>query len=280
MHRVLVLAIASLCACTSDPSSADPVRTPTAASTPIETQPTPVSTTDGPEYFFAVASQTGVEHCPDGIGREWLDVQPLLGWTPTSGDASSDLDGLMDQPVLARGSAGPAPERPPPSIEPVPCTIPMQMRSDWVNTPRGIRARRTSRTSAGHFHLTSVRRLDELKLEAVGEHVVASFENPLPFALTGVQLRMHYEGCYGKPGTRRLESETATLQPGEVLKHEFPRYAEQDQPGFRKGDRQVRQHHVAALELAIAGGEGPAEAKVWADLAVSLAWLGVDFDCD
>ncbi|MFO7566181.1 MAG: hypothetical protein R6X02_26280 [Enhygromyxa sp.] len=258
---------------TADPPSQDPVHDPASSSAVVESEPQPVSTTDGPEYFFAVASQIGVEHCLDGAW-EWLDVQPTLGWTTTSGDALVELDALMDLPVLAKGRAGPAPERPPLSTKPIPCP-PMQMRSDWEKTPRGVRVHRTAPAGVDHFLLTSVRRLEELKVEAAGERVRVSFENPLPFALTGVRLQMHYEGCYGKPGVLTRESEARTLGPGERLEHEFTRIVEQsDRPSARQ------RHAAAALVLEIGGSEGPAEARVWADLDVSLQQLGLRFDCD
>lgn len=188
----------------------------------------------------------------------------------TSGAAADGLEALMDLPVLARGSAGPKPATPPLEVEPAPCPV-MQMRSDWVNTPRGIRARRTSPTGAEHFHLTSVRRLDELKAVLAEDRVTASFENPLPFALTGVRLRMHYEGCYGKPGATELASQVQRLGPGERLEHVFPL--------LEKADPK-RVHRAAVLVLEIAGSEGPADAKVWTDLDVSLHELGIDFECE
>jgi hypothetical protein len=252
-----------LLACTTaEPPIGDSVASP----------PTPVSTTDGPEYFFAVASQVGVEHCPGG-DWQWLGVQPTLGWVTVSGTATAELDALMDLPVLARGRVGPAPQRSPLPIEPAPCP-PMQMRSDWVSTPRGIRARRTEPTGAEHFHLSSVRRLDELTVEAVGDRVHARFENPLPFALTGVRLRIHYEGCYGKPGTTSRESRLVTLGPGESINQQFPQVVEEGK------NPRGRRHIAAALVLEIGGSKGPAEATVWSDLDVSLDRLGLPFNCD
>jgi hypothetical protein len=258
-----------LLACTNaEPPTADPIQRGAPPTAQLESEPNPVSTTDGPEYFFAVASQVGVEHCPKGE-FEWLAVQPTLGWVTTSGAAAAELEALMDLPVLARGSVGPKPALPPLAVEPAPCPI-MQMRSDWVNTPRGIRVHRTTPTGADHFHSTSVRRLDELKAVVAGEQVTASFENPLPFALTGVRLRMHYEGCYGKPGATSMESEALRLGPGERLEHAFPLLEQKDPK---------RVHRAAALVLEIAASEGPADAKVWTDLDVSLHRLGVDFEC-
>jgi hypothetical protein len=81
---------------------------------------------------------------------------------------------------------------------------------------------------------------------------------------------MHYEGCYGKPGSTAKESQSVTLQPGERLEHEF---AGLDAPDPK------RVHRAAALVLEIAGSEGPAEATVWTDLDVSLTKLGVRFEC-
>lgn len=258
----------SILACTTaEPPSTE--HEPTPPSVQLESEPTPVSEIDGPEYFFAVASQVGVQHCPNGK-FEWLGIQPTLGWVTTSGSATAELDALMDLPVLARGRVGPKPERPPLAVEPAPCPE-MQMRSDWVNTPRGMRARRTARVDAEHFHLTSVRRLEELQVVAKGDRAVASFENPLPFALTNVRLRMHYEGCYGKPGATRHESPSVTLQPGERLEHEFAVF---DAPDPK------RVHRAAAIELVIGGSEGPPDSAVWADVDVSLHRLGVKFECD
>lgn len=266
MPRLLALLPALLLACTSaEPPSTEPESSP--PSVMLESETMPVSTTDGPEYFFAVASQLGVEHCPDGE-FEWLGIQPTLGWVPVHGASVAELDKLMDLPVLARGSVGPKVERPPLPVAPVMCPQ-MQMRSDWVHTPRGMRARRTERPTSDEFHMTSVRRLDELKVKTKGDTVTVSFENPLPFALTDVRLRLHYEGCYGKPGATQKESKSRTLKPGETLEHEFPAFDVRD----------TRVHRAAAVVLEIGGSEGPPTAKVWADLDVSLHKLGVDVDC-
>jgi hypothetical protein len=275
MPRLLAfMPAALLLACVSaEPASTEPDDPPPIVQLESEpqTEESPVSTTDGPEYFFAVASQVGVQHCPNG-NFEWIGIQPTLGWVTTSGPPEAELEALMDLPVLARGSVGPRPERPPLQIDPTPCPE-MQMRSDWVNTPRGTRARRTVRPNVEHFHMTSVRRLDELKVVANGDRVTASFENPLPFALTGVRLRMHYEGCYGKPGTTNKESESVTLQPGEKLEYEFPALDVREQK---------RVHRAAAIVLEIGGSSddsgAPPEAKVWVDLDVSLYKLGVILD--
>lgn len=265
----LLVPLLALACTTGDQPSSEPASTP--PSVTVESEPAIVSTTEDPEYFFAVASQVGVQHCPDGsYESEWIGVQRTLGWVTTSGPAEAELDAMMDLPVLARGRAGAAPPRPPLSVDLKPCPQ-MQMRSDWVYTPRGMRSRRTQPVAAEHFHISSVRRLDELKVVAKRSRVTASFVNPLPFALTDVRLRMHYEGCYGKPGATQIESPSVTLQPGEQLEHEFPQI---DAP------TPERVHRAAAIVLTIGGSEGPPQATVWADLDVSLYKLGLAFECD
>ena len=237
-------------------------------------------TTIGPDYYLASVGQTGIEHCPDGSTFEWLAVRPTLGWTSTSGPAEADLDPLMGKPVVARGAVTPAPERPPLPVEPKMCPQ-MQMRSDWVSTPRGIKVRRTEPLGLGHFRVDEVRRLDEITVAPDpddAEQLRVRFANPLPFALTGVRLRLHYEGCYGKPGSTRRESEAVDLAPGEALEHAFPRIDLVDHPGPRKGGSS-REHVPAAVVIEIAGSEAPAGSKLWAELEVSLAELGVKFEC-
>jgi hypothetical protein len=274
----------ALTACTSSETGsdrADPPDSSPAASEVVapEAQPTPVTTTDGPESFFAVLGQTGVEHCPEGsYDPTWLAIEPTLGFVSVSGLADEELEPLMDQPVLARGAAGPAPKRAPLAVEPRPCPM-MQMRSDWVNTPRGIRVRRAAPLDIPHFHATSLRRLDELTLEREGEQVRVRFTNPLPFALKKVAVEIHYEGCYGKPGTTSLTSDRVALEPGEALEHRFPLIAEKAHRGERKGGPSARLHRAADLVLSLPAQAGPEGQAVHTDLTVSLRDLGVEFEC-
>jgi hypothetical protein len=273
-----LLAIASLLfAC----MATEPAEAPEAASpsptAPVEAEPAPMPEAKGDEYFFAVLGQSGVEHCPGG-GYEptWLNVQPTLGFVAAGGAAMEKIDSLMDQPVLARGTSIGAPPRAPSSVEVQPCP-PMQMRSDWVNTPRGIRVQRTTTPSIEHFHVTSVRRLDELTVVREGEELVVTFENPLPFALVDVRLVMHYEGCYGKPGSTSIEAEAIELAPGAEVTRRFPLIADHEPTGPRKGSPNAREHRAANLVLLV--GEQGEGVTVHADLAVSLQDLGIAFDC-
>lgn len=233
---------------------------------------------EGPEFFLATLGQDGIQHCPGG-GYEvsWLAVHPTLGFVNAGGPALSDpsiLEPLYDHPVLAQGKVAEPPERPPLDVNIEMC-MPMQMRSDWVSTPRGIRCMRNEGPRPDYFHATNLRRLDELSVTREGEELVVSFKNPLPVALEGVSLRMHYEGCYGKPGSTSKTSERSkSLAPGEAISHRFSLFdvIERDSsPGARDRSK----HAAAELELNIEG----ASTSVHTDLSVSLRAFGIEFDC-
>jgi hypothetical protein len=270
-HSTLLASLLIACM-SSEPAEAPESASPTAA---VESQPAPVPQVEGDEYFFAVLGQSGLEHCPRENPRAtWLDVQPTLGFVSAGGPATEDLESLMDLPVLARGTSMAAPERAPIDVQPCP---PMQMRSDWVNTPRGIRVQRASSPSIEHFQVTSVRRLDELAVVREGEELVVSFQNPLPFALVDVRLVMHYEGCYGKPGTASITGDPIELAPGAAISQRFPMVKDHEPTGPRKGSPNAREHRAADLVLVL--GEQREGATVHADLSVSLQALGIAFDC-
>lgn len=279
MRRLLLASLTSLLlAC----MSAEPAQAPESASSAVsavEAEPSPVPQAEGDEYFFAVLGQSGVEHCPGGGSQAtWLNVQPTLGFVSADGpgSATEQIESLMDQPVLARGTSMAAPQRAPSSIEVQPCPL-MQMRSDWVNTPRGIRVQRTASPNIEHFHMTSVRRLDELVVVREGEELVVSFRNPLPLALVDVRFVMHYEGCYGKPGSASITGDSIELAPGAEVTQRFPMIEDHEPTGPRKGSPNAREHRAADLVLVI--GEPREGVTVHADLSVSLQSLGIAFDC-
>lgn len=279
LSRSTLLLASLLLACMSTEPAEAPA-SPSAASptiAPVETEPSPTPEPEGAEFFFAVLGQTGVEHCPGGgYNPTWLDVRPMLGFVEAGGAATQNLESLMDQPVLARGTSMAAPQRAPLGIDVQPCPL-VQMRGDWVNTPRGIRVQRTSPPNIEHFHVTSVRRLDELAVTREGEELVVSFRNPLEFTLIDVQLVMHYEGCYGKPGSASVAGDPIELAPGAAVEQRFALIVEREPIGPRKGGPSAREHRAADLVLTV--GEQREGATVHADLSVSLRDLGIAFDC-
>jgi hypothetical protein len=241
---------------------------------PIEAEPTPVEPIAGDEWFLGVVSQTGVEHCPQEFDNpEWLDVRSTLGFIPTSG---TSLDAWMGKLVLAKGQAIPAPA---PRLKVKPRACPEeQMRGDFVDTPQGIRIDRQNHPAIGHFFVTSAEPLSSLKVTLEGEELVVEFGNPLPFALAEFGATVHYEGCYGKPGSMHRSSETKPLAVGETRIERFATVAEEEPPpGERKGGPSARVHLAHSIELVAEPAAGSPTLHV--DLDVPLRVLGFSLDC-
>lgn len=214
--------------------------------------------------------QTGVEHCPGGgYDRTWLWVRPTIGRVSVSGPADAVLDPLMDQPVLALGQPGEPPPReangePSPTIE---MCLPAQMRSDWQLTPRGMFIERSA-APLQHLRMAAVRPLHELRAQQNGDHIVVTLTNPLPVALADVELRAHYEGCFGKPGTRSEATVIGELGVGAQASARIPILS--DSAGAPAGRGEFRAYSIQL----VGSGDG-----VVIDLDVSFDRLGVGVDC-
>jgi hypothetical protein len=226
-----------------------------------------------PTYLLGVMGQTGIEHCPDGgYDRQWLSVHPAIGRVSVSGPADEAvLDPLMDKAVLALGQPGEPPPRPAGSPEPTPAgesCLPAQMRSDWRLTPRGMLIERDPAPALPHLRMDAVRPLHELQVRKEGDHVVVTLTNPVPAALADVELRTHYEGCFGKPGTHVETTAVGELGVGAQASSRMPVLTRS--PGAPDGRREFR-----AFSVQLVGrGEG-----VVIDLDVSLGDLGLAIEC-
>ena len=221
-----------------------------------------------PTYLLGVMGQSGIEHCPGGrYDPQWLAVHPTIGRISVSGPDDEVLDPLMDQPVLALGRPG----EPPPG-DPITTTIemcpPAQMRSDWRTTPRGMLIERSPRPALPHLDMDAIRPLHELQARKDGDHVIVTLTNPVPLALTGVVLRTHYEGCFGKPGHRSEETVVGDLGVGAQASTRVPVLTRN--PGPPDG-----RNEFSAYSVQLEGqGEGVA-----IDLDVPFGRLGVELEC-
>jgi hypothetical protein len=218
-----------------------------------------------------LVGQSGVEHCPGGgYDREWLSLSPTIGRVSVSGPDDPVFDPLMDQPVLALGQPTAAPSRGTSTelAAKVEACAPAQMRSDWRVTPRGMLIERDPAPALAHFRVDAVRSLHELQARADGDHVVVTLMNPVPLALADVELRVHYEGCFGKPGTMATATAVGDLGVGAQASARVPVLAR------RAGEPDGR-HEFRAYSVQLVGrGEG-----VVIDLDVPLRQLGVEVEC-
>lgn len=269
-----------LLACTaSEESTEQPKAGPSRASAPlpapIEAEPTPVEPASERELFLAYVGQTGIEHCPDGHTFEWLDVRTTLGFVPTRGRS---LEPWLGKVVLAKGESSSRTPAPAELPTPAPCPI-MQMRSDWRNTPAGMRNDRGEHPEIEEFVVASVEALP-LAARREGDELVVTFTNPLPFALAELRVIGHYEGCYGKPGTKQVGGAAAPLARGAVHVERLPIVAEDHGEGparERKGGPEARVHLLDSIQLVATPAAGAAPLHV--DLDAPLAAFGLALAC-
>lgn len=220
-------------------------------------------------YLLGVVGQAGVQQCPEDDPFEvtWKSLRPTIGRVDISGPSDAVFESLMDKPALARGQ--PLTDSHPESTGAAasPCA-PIQMRSDWRPTPRGILIERSPSPRVGHFEVTAVRALHEVTARADGEHVIVQVTNPVPVELSDVELRVHYEGCFGKPGTTTQAESIGTLGVGAQISARMPQRIERDDAPKRRGRFVARSVHLVAS----------AESVV-VDLDIPLGVLGVELSC-
>lgn len=282
--RSSTLAILGLLGCTASPAGrADGPATPSGAATASDAatagdgQASNGDNTDaaksndaptlGPgAWHIGVLSQRGNPDCSEGR-QQWVDTQPVIGWIST--DALSDEEAKwLDFPVVAHGKWTAAPTSPATTVKGE-CPPP-QARSDWRFTPRGLRIQRGGGRSGGaHLERDYMRPLVDLTATTVGDEIVVDFRNPLPVALQDVVIRIHYEGCMGKPGTLSREHAVGTLEPRAGTRSQLPRLA-----GRSKADPDIPPDHAArSVQIEATGTD------VTLDLDVPLGILGAKVEC-
>lgn len=256
-------------ACTaSPPPHSDGATAPTTA----PTTETPKAESDngaalGPgAWHVGVLSQRGSPDCSSGK-EQWVDTQPVIGWISTN-PLSDEQAKWLDFPVVAHGKWTEAPSAPATTIKGE-CPPP-QARSDWRFTPRGVRVQRGGGRSGGqHLERDYLQPLVDLTAVANGEEIVVDFRNPLPVALNDVVIRVHYEGCMGKPGTMSREHPVGTLEPRAGAQARLPRLA-----GRANADPDRPLDHAARSVQIEANGT-----DATFDLDVSLRILDVKVEC-
>ena len=207
-----------------------------------------------PLSLVGLLTAQGDRQCKDGK-ESWINPRHEVDFTHVVHSAVP-LEPLEGQVVLVTGEPATPPPSPPEGPD---CPI-MQMRSDWVMGKEGIRIRQGGGGPPG-IRVQSATKV-EVGARREKEELVVRFRNPLTRPLGNVSLQLHYEGCYGKPGSSTHEKAIGTLAPGAIAEHRFP---VMDEPGGR---------HVAH-SFGVEGGDETVTVAV--DL--SLAKLGVEVAC-
>lgn len=218
------------------------------------------------DVLVGVLSPQARKHCTGDFRLKWVDPHFQVGFVRLIGP-DDGLAAMAGRPVVAFGEID-RDFQPTPIVHDGQCPVP-QMRSDWVDGPHGMRVRRDPRPLFGAFRQRRVVPWEGLKARRDGDELVISIAAPDGMPLTGpTTVVVHYEGCYGKPGTaehREILPELPMSPPRELrapaLKTETQR-----RPG--------RQVHRASTVQIIHHAE-----RLTFDLNMSLYVLGADVEC-
>lgn len=186
-------------------------------------------------------------------------------------DAAKHLAPLAGRPAVVLG----APLDGPPPARGGRCEL-AQARSDWVPGKNGWRVQRLPTPSVA-FRVDAVHPLGPELLSAkrvspaggpdTDDVIEIRLVNPLDRPLTGLELTVHHEGCYGKPGSTARSVPSWALDPGDAWTVRLPAYVAEARP-------RGRWHAAAAITLKL-----HYDARIVSDLDVPLSALGVAVEC-
>jgi hypothetical protein len=251
----------------------------------VPAEPSPA--VSGPTLVVGVLTQQFREVCKGQMNSEWVDPWWEVGFSRVTLPTSADPGALKGKPVVAKGKVPADVTYGPREPSGTGCVI-MQARSDWVVGKEGIRMVRgypEGTVLVSTFLADSLEPFQGLEASLVvnsmkpvaslgnkpdPEEIVVTFTNTLKRPLEKVRLRMHYEGCYGKPGSEMLGHDAGTVPAGGKVTARFPVIAMGDRSG---GKRPPEAHLAWSIQVT----SGSTDTVV--DLDVGLPTLGVKVDC-
>jgi hypothetical protein len=185
-------------------------------------------------------TQQGIRKCVKD-GTVWVHPHYEVGFIWVEIDPSKAKP-LLGQLVVVEGERMVRPSLPKVKHE-APC-IEAQMRSDWEWGMSGMRLRRDNPNRIPAMRVTRLRPFQGLRLTRSGDLLRVEFKNEFPHNLHGVSILVHYEGCYGKPGSLAKTVTLGTLSSGETARSTFPVTAERpESPRWR------RMHSANSLQV-------------------------------
>lgn len=217
-----------------------------------------------PERLIGVLTPQAYRRCDGTVASQWVHPHHEIGFVALV----HKLKGLAryeNLPVIALGAPADNWKRPD-AGHTGPC-IDAQMREDWVEGVHGTRVRRTGGVGFEAFDVRSVQPWSGLKLTRVGDAVEVTVRNDLDFDLRHLQVRLHYEGCYGKPGSTVRSDSRPTLRRKATTSLRFPAVV------WAPGRDGQRAHAAAAVEIS---SQNPAVA--W-DLVWTMRQGGLSVSC-
>jgi hypothetical protein len=216
--------------------------------------------------LLGVIRRFGTEVCtgPEDTEPRWKDVHLRAGLVRLEGE-TGPLDALRGEAAILFGKVT-SEGKPKLAPEEGSC-MPIQRRSDWVPTPDGTVLQREPTPGIASFRVRSAKRFDGLRATAAGGELAIQLDNPLDVSLSEAMLRVHYEGCYGKPMTHEEKRELGTLPRGAKADAQAPLLFTETRAGR---DLTHRAHSIQVT--------GKADG-VYFDLDVRLDKLGAEQAC-
>ncbi len=241
----------------------------------------------GPSLLVGVLTQQFREVCKGEMSSEWVDPFWEVGFARVSLPDDAKPEVLKGQPVVVSGKVPPDVKYGPRHPDGTGCVM-MQARSDWVVGKEGIRMVRGYPEGAvlvSSFSADTLKPFSGLEASLVvnsmkpvaslGNHpdpeeIVVTFTNTLDRPLEKVQMWVHYEGCYGKPGSELKSHDAGTVAPGGKVTARFPVIVLAERV---RGEASPQAHLAWSVQVTTSSTD------TVMDLDVGLPSLGVTVTC-
>ena len=194
-----------------------------------------------PGLLVGLLSQQGDQLCDGTPKGQWINLRHEVGYVRVM-PGKTKLERFDNLPVIVKGRPVPG-YRAPAVVHKGQCPPPMQMRADWTQGLKGMRIKRGPGTGFAAFELATIKPWSGIAIKRQGDEVVLTLRNDLGVDIRHLTMRLHYEGCYGKPGTMVRSETRPILRHGDSTTARFPAIA------WRKIRKSKRAHAAAALTL-------------------------------
>jgi hypothetical protein len=219
----------------------------------------------GPKFLVGVLTEQADRKCTGKDEAEWVNRHYEVGFVPIVA-RKRKLKRHVGKVVVIRGKVARKYQRK--AVAHSGDCPAMQMRSDWIAGLHGMRVRRSGGVGFGAFKARRIKRFRSLKTKRQGDELLVTLRNPFRMNLGHMQVRVHYEGCYGKPGRTVLSDSRPELRRRGKMQVRFPLIIEKN----RAGRGQVS-YAAASLELSARNPK-----VVW-DFDLPLSSVGIDVKC-
>ena len=219
----------------------------------------------GPKILVGVLTEQADRKCTGKDEAEWVNRHYEVGFVPIVA-SKRKLKRYVGKVVVVRGKVARKYKRKR-VVHSGNCPS-AQMDSESIAGLHGVRVRRTGGVGFGAFKARRIKRLKSLKLKQQGEELLVTLRNPVRLPLDNILVRVHYQGCHGKPGRTVLSDSRPQLGRRGKMKVRFPLTTTANRPGRGKVT-----YAAVSLELS---ARNP---KVAWDFDLPLSSVGVDAKC-